>query len=53
MPGRDIWELPSRFVRTREPELVKTEIKKAIEAGEDLPDALVISPSETTFVTVR
>ncbi len=52
-PGHDVWELDARFYRTREPELNKTEIKKAIEAGEAAPEALVIAESESVSLAVR
>lgn len=52
-PGHDVWELEARFYRTREPELAKTEIKKAIEAGEIVPEALTVVESKSVSLTVR
>lgn len=52
-PGHDVWELDARFYRTREPELAKTEIKKALEAGEAVPEALVVSESKSISLAVR
>lgn len=52
-PGANIWELEPRFVRTHEPELNKTEIKKAFEAGETMPEFLAVQKFESTSLTVR
>lgn len=52
-PGAEIWEIPARFYRARDPELNKAELKKAEAAGEDLPEALVVVHSETTSLMVR
>lgn len=52
-PGHDVWELDQRFYRTREPELSKTEIKKALDAGEAVPDALTVVATTSTSLTVR
>jgi hypothetical protein len=52
-PGHDVWELDARFYRAREPELAKLEIRKALEAGEEIPEALTVVQSETTSLTVR
>lgn len=52
-PGREMWEIDPRFFRTREPELNKAELKKAAEAGEELPEALDAVPTETTSLVIR
>lgn len=51
-PGHDVWSLDPRFYRAREPELAKTEIKKALEAGEEIPE-LEVTPTESISLTVR
>jgi hypothetical protein len=53
LPGRDVWELPDRFYRTRDPELNKTELKKAYDAGEALPDALAVVENESIYPVIR
>ena len=52
-PGTEIFELPPRFYRVPEPEINRTEIKKARAAGEALPEALVIVETPNVSMTVR
>ncbi len=52
-PGAEIWELPPRFYRTKDPELNKLELKKAEAAGEALPECLSVVKSESIFLMVR
>lgn len=52
-PGFEIWEVPPRFYRTKEPELNKLEITKALKAGEAIPDVLTVIESKNTSLMVR
>jgi len=52
-PGADIWNLPDHFYRTREPELAKMAIKKALEDGLPCPPDLIAVPVENVSLTVR
>lgn len=52
-PGRQYFELPGEWLRTKDPELNKTAIKDAIAAGAAIPDALVVVDTSTTFVSAR
>ena len=52
-PGHEAFELDARFFRVKEPELNKTELKKALEAGEALPEFLHIEKSTSTSLTIR
>jgi hypothetical protein len=49
----DIWELPANYYRVRDPELCKDAIKADIKNGKEMPKQLVITETETTFLTVR
>jgi outer membrane protein assembly factor BamB len=52
-PGREMWELDARWFRTRDPELNRSELKKAADAGEVLPDALAVVPTSSTSLVIR
>jgi len=52
-PGHQFFELPGDWIRVREPELNKTAIKDAIANGAQIPDALVVVDTATTFVSAR
>ena len=52
-PGSDIWELDSKFYRTREPELNKTALKDALKAGESLPECVAVVTGSTTYPVIR
>lgn len=52
-PGYDIWALPEKFYRTREPELAKQAIKDAIKAGEEMPPELIVVKGSTKYAVIR
>jgi len=52
-PGRQFFELPGEWIRVRDPELNKSAIKDAIAKGAEIPDALVVVDTSTTFVSAR
>lgn len=52
-PGRDFFELPGEWFKVGEPSLRLSVIKDAIEKGAEVPDALVVVPSSSTYVSSR
>lgn len=52
-PDHELYELPARFWRQKDPELNKTELKKAVEAGEAMPEFLHVEKTTTTSITIR